>query len=90
PIWEKEHRFVRRFRELNRTPNATYQTYINAIENESPEICANSMICLIRIVNYLLAMQMRSLEREFLREGGFRERMAKARVESRKNKFTTQ
>ena len=84
PIWEKEHRFVRRFRELNRTPNATYQTYINAIENESPEICANSMICLIRIVNYLLAMQMRSLEREFLREGGFRERMAKARVESRK------
>ena len=27
PIWDKEHRLTRRFRELNRTPNATYATY---------------------------------------------------------------
>ena len=83
PIWEKEHRLVKRFRELNKTPNATYQTYIKAIENENPEISANSMICLIRIVSYLLAMQIKSLEKDFLEHGGLRERMTKARIESR-------
>lgn len=83
-IWDKEHKLTVRFRELNRTPNATYQTYIKAIENENPEICANSMICLIKIVTYLLAKQMKTLETEFLNNGGLRERMTKARIEIRK------
>ena len=86
PIWEKEHRFVARFRELNRTPNATYQTYRRALEHENPEICANSMICLIKIVSYLLAQQIKFLEKDFLENGGFRERMTKARIESRNTK----
>jgi four helix bundle suffix protein len=86
PIWEKEHRLVTRFRELNRTPRATYQTYVKAIENESPEICANSMICLIKIVIYLLAKQIQQLEKDFLQIGGIKERMTKARIESRKSK----
>ena len=88
-IWEKEHRLTTRFRELNRTPNATYQTYIKAIENESPEICANSMLCLIRIVSYLLAKQIKILEKEFLEQGGLRERMTKARIENRNKKLKT-
>ena len=83
PIWEKEHRLVTRFRELNRTPNATYQTYVKAIENESPEICANSMICLIKIVNHLLGNQIVSLEEDFVKNGGLRERMTRARIESK-------
>ena len=83
PIWEKEHRLVTRFRELNRTPNATYQTYVKAIENESPEICANSMICLIKIVNHLLGNQIVSLEEDFVKNGGLRERMTRARLENR-------
>jgi four helix bundle suffix protein len=86
PIWEKEHRLTVRFRELNRTPNATYQTYIKAIEHENPEICANSMICLIKIVTYLLAKQIQQLEKDFLENGGLRERMTMARIESRKRK----
>ena len=86
PIWEKEHRLVIRFRELNKTPNATYQTYVKAIENEDPEICANSMICLIKITTYLLAMQIKYLEKDFLENGGLRERMTKARIENRKKK----
>jgi four helix bundle suffix protein len=84
PLWDKEHRLTIRFRELNRTPNATYQTYIKAIENPEPEICANSMICLIKIVTYLLSRQIKSLEAEFINQGGLRERMAKARIEKRK------
>src|SRR5690606_21438004 len=58
PIWEKEHRLVARMRELNRsTPKPTYETFKNAIEHESPEICANAMITLIKITTYLLNQQ---------------------------------
>ncbi|MBL7791389.1 MAG: hypothetical protein JNK77_03620 [Saprospiraceae bacterium] len=85
-IWTKEHRYTQRFRELNRTPNATYETYQKAIEHERLEICANSMICLINIVSYLLAQQIKSLEKAFLDEGGLRERMTKARINKR-NQF---
>ncbi len=83
-IWGKDHRLTQRFRELNRTPNPTYDTYKRAIENEQLEICANSMICLINIVSYLLAQQIKSLEQAFLNEGGLSERMTKARIDKRK------
>ena len=79
-IWGKEHRLVRRLRELNRTPNANYETFKKAIENESPEICANVMIGLINLTTYLLNKQIKSLEEAFLNEGGLRERMTKARI----------
>jgi four helix bundle suffix protein len=85
-LWENNSRLVARFRELNRTPNATYETYRKAIENENPEISANSMICLIKIVTYLLAQQLKSLEKAFVNEGGLRERMTKARMEKRNRK----
>jgi four helix bundle suffix protein len=82
-IWGKGHRLTTRFREINRTPNATYDTYKKAIEHTQPEICANSMICLINIVSYLLAKQIKSLEIAFMNEGGLRERMTKARINTR-------
>jgi len=85
-IWEKDHRLTMRFRELNRTPNAIYETYRKAIENHEPEICANAMICLIKIVTWLLSQQMKSLEKAFINEGGLRERMTKARIEKRNKK----
>ena len=49
-IWDKDNRYALRFRELNRTPNATYVTYQKALEHAEPEICANAMVCLINIV----------------------------------------
>ncbi|MCL2413861.1 MAG: four helix bundle suffix domain-containing protein [Bacteroidales bacterium] len=83
PIWDKDHRLVTHFRQINRTPNANYQTFEKGIENENPEICANVMICLINITTYLLARQITALEKEFLENGGLRERMTKARLENR-------
>lgn len=72
--------------ELNKTPNANYQTYIKAIENPEPEVCANSMRCLIKIVSWLLSQQLKSLEKAFINEGGLRERMTKARIAKRNKK----
>lgn len=87
PIWDKDNRLVARLRELNKsTPNPTYETFKKAIEHESPEICANTMITLIKITTYLLKQQMKQQETAFIREGGLRERMTKARLEERKRK----
>ncbi len=87
PLWDKEHRLVNRLRELNKsTPKPTYQTFQKAIEHESPEICANTMISLIKICTYLLKQQIKQLEIAFIKEGGLRERMTKARSDERKKK----
>jgi four helix bundle suffix protein len=83
PRWVKDHRLVNRLRELNKTPNANYATFQKAIENESPEICANTMITLITITTYLLKQQLKSLETAFINEGSLRERMTKARLDKR-------
>ena len=85
PLWDKEHKLTVRLRELNKIPDATYETFRKAIENESPEICANAMIGLIKVASYLLDRQIKSLEQTFLQEGGLRERMTKARLNIRKN-----
>ena len=41
------------------------------------------MVCLIHQTNYLLDQQLRALEKEFLKEGGFTERMYHARSQAR-------
>ena len=41
------------------------------------------MIGLIKLTNYLLDQQIRRLEHDFLKEGGLRERMTRARLAER-------
>ncbi len=88
PLWPKDHRLVARLRELNTScPNPTYETFKKAIEHDDPEICANTMITLIKICTYLLKRQIQTLETAFINEGGMRERMTRARINKRnKNK----
>lgn len=75
---------VARLRELNKIPNPTYELFKKGIENESPEICANVMIGMIKVVSYLLNNQIKALESSFMQQGGLKERMAKARIDLRK------
>jgi restriction system protein len=49
----------------------------------SPEELANTLICLINQASYLLWQQMKYLEKDFLRSGGFTERMYSARKKFR-------
>lgn len=49
----------------------------------SDEIFANIMICLINQASYLLWKQMQRLEENFLKEGGFTERLYKTRREKK-------
>ncbi len=81
--WGKEHKYVKRLRELNRTPNANYETFKKAIEHPNPEISANVLIGLTKINSYLLSRQIKKLEEEFVKQGGLRERMTQARINYR-------
>lgn len=84
--WSKEHPFTKRLRELNKLPNGNYETFRKGIEHENPEICANVIIGLIKVATYLLYLQIRQLEEDFLQNGGLRERMTKARLAARGQK----
>ncbi|HBA82570.1 MAG TPA: four helix bundle protein [Verrucomicrobia bacterium] len=81
--WTKDHILTRRLRELNRRPNPDYDTFKKGIEHSDPAIVANVMIGLIKLTNYLLDQQLRRLEQDFLKEGGLRERMTRARLAAR-------
>lgn len=82
--WKPDHRYTRRLRQLNRTPDANYSTFKKGIEHLDPAISANVILGLIKVTCYLLDQQLRRLERDFLNEGGLRERMTRARL-SRRN-----
>ena len=81
--WPKEHSHTQRLRDLNRQPNPSYATFQKGIEHPDPAIAANVMIGLIKVTNYLLDLQLKRLEKDFLKEGGLRERMTRARLNAR-------
>lgn len=81
--WKKDDPKVIRLRTLNKNPNADYETFRKGIENEDPEIAANVMIGLIKVTTYLLDQLLHKLEKDFLNEGGLRERMTRARLDER-------
>jgi four helix bundle suffix protein len=81
--WAKEHRYTRRLRELNRRPDADYETFKKGIEHADPAIAANVLIGMIKLTNYLLDRQIQKLEQAFVQEGGLRERMTRARLTER-------
>lgn len=56
------------------------------ISKASPEAAANTLLCLINQASYLLGRQLQRLEQQFLEEGGFTERLYKARIQARKAK----
>ncbi|MBN2346376.1 MAG: four helix bundle protein [Candidatus Aminicenantes bacterium] len=47
----------------------------DSFKQSSEEIAANTMICLVNLASYLLRKQLQALERKFLKEGGFTERL---------------
>lgn len=53
------------------------------IKTASPEVAANTLICLINQASYLLGRQLQKLEQDFLTEGGFTERLYKQRQAAR-------
>jgi len=82
-LWSKDHPQAKAVRPLCYRRDRSYKSYKTYIEESSPEVAANTLICLIHQTNYLLDQQLRTLEKEFLEEGGFTERLYHARSQMR-------
>ncbi len=83
-LWGKDHPTAQVIRSLAYETNRSYSTYSPYIEKSPPEVAANTIICLIHQTNYLLDQQLRQLEKAFLQEGGFTERLYRARTTARR------
>jgi four helix bundle suffix protein len=82
-LWPKNSKEALYVRKLGAKSNRSYESYRTYFETRPPQIVANILICLIHQTNYLLDRQLRRLERDFLKEGGLRERMTRARLQAR-------
>ncbi len=83
PLWDKDSKEALFVRELGRKVPQTFEVYREFVETRPAEVIANIAICLIHQTNYLLDQQLKTLEREFLEQGGLRERMTRARLNYR-------
>lgn len=78
-LWKKDDARAMEIRALADGSRRTYTTYRIYFEESDPEIAANAAICLVHQANYLLDRQLASLEKKFLAEGGFTERLYRKR-----------
>lgn len=82
----REVRAVGRHRtdQSDRSDRAEAEAYVFWLNHADPAVVANAIICLIHQTNYLLDQQIAALERDFVQEGGYSERLAAARLAQRK------
>jgi four helix bundle suffix protein len=82
-LWNKDSTESQFVRKLGRKTPQSFELYRAFVESRSDEVIANIAICLINQTNYLLDQQIKTLEREFVEQGGLRERMTQARLNYR-------
>ena len=83
-LWEKSHPQAEAIRKLAWEKNRSYETYKTYVEASLPEVAANTLICLIHQANYLLDQKLRQLEEQFLKEGGFTEKLYQVRKQAKR------
>ena len=82
-IWEKDSKEAQYVRKLGRKTPQSYEIYREFVRTRPPEVIANIAICLLHQTNYLVGQQLRRLDKDFLAQGGLRERMTRARLQVR-------
>jgi four helix bundle suffix protein len=81
--WPKGSREALYVRRLGRQTPQSYDLYRKFVETRPPQVVANIALCLIHQANYLIDHQLLRLERDFLEQGGLRERMTRLRLARR-------
>ena len=98
PQWAKDDPQAQAVREVGRqnrtdpsdpTDRSDEGLYSSWLAHPDPAVVANAIICLIHQANYLLDRQIAGLERQFIQEGGYSERLAAARIAERQRKGRT-
>jgi four helix bundle suffix protein len=82
-LWEKDSKEAQYVRTMGRQTPQTFELYRDIFETRPAQVIANVVICLIHQTNYLIDQQLRRLEQDFLKDGGLRERMTRARLQAR-------
>jgi four helix bundle suffix protein len=86
PLWDKNSPQALAVRQAYRSSDKSDRSDSSdphGWRTASAETLANTLICLINQASALLRNQIRRLEQDFLEHGGLRERMTRARLESR-------
>ncbi len=86
PLWGRENPQARKVRALAKERNRSYSTYRTYFETATAETAANALICVVHQTDFLLDQLLRVLECEFVRSGGFTERLYRARLRYRGGK----
>ena len=81
--WEKESIEFEAMKRLARKHNDS-EFYMSLIQSRPPETIANMAIILLNQTDYLLYRQLKALEKSFLEEGGFSEKLYRMRSNRRK------
>jgi four helix bundle suffix protein len=82
-FWAKNSREAEYVRRIGRKAPQTFELYRAFLDTRPPETVANIAICLIHQTNYLLDQQIRRLSKDFVEQGGLRERMTRVRLRGR-------
>lgn len=82
-LWDKDSKEAQYVRKVSSKSGLAFEDFRVMCENRPAEVIANIAACLIHQANYLLDRHLKSLERDFLKNGGIRERMTHARLKHR-------
>jgi four helix bundle suffix protein len=82
-LWDKNSREAKFVRRLGCKQPQTYELYREFVDTRPAEVVANLAICLIHQANYLIDQQFRWLEKDFVENGGMRERLTRVRLARR-------
>lgn len=82
-VWQKDVKEARYVRRLGMQSPLPFEAFQEFVETRPDHVVANIAICLIHQANFLLDRQLKSLEKAFLKDGGLRERMTRARIQAR-------
>jgi four helix bundle suffix protein len=83
PLWDKDSKEARYVRKLGCKIPQSFEYYRKFVDTRLPAVVANIAICLIHQTNYLVDQQLLRLEKDFVEQGGLRERMTRARLQYR-------
>lgn len=82
-MWDKDSKEALYVRRLGRKTPQTFEIYRQFLETRPAEVAANIALCLINQANYLIDQQLLRLEKDFIEQGGLRERMTRVRLACR-------
>lgn len=83
PVWDKDSPQAREVRRRLASDQSDGSDLSDLMKKATPEVAANTLLCLINQVSYLLHRQLGRLERDFLEHGGFTERLHVVRAQRR-------